>query len=138
MIFFPWKDEFSVGSREMDAQHHMLVDIINRLYCAMDQKKEKQNLNSILDELMKYAQTHFGSEESLMDRSRYPNLLEHKARHVGFSKDVLARRAMLSDGKSVSALELVYWLKDWLSIHILREDKSYAPYLSALDSGVRQ
>ena len=125
MDYFPWKEEYSVGIPEMDSQHRNLVAIINRRYSDLIDKKAEGSLAEVFDELIGYAEAHFKAEESLMETYEYPRLAEHAALHGDFREKVLEYKSRLGGSDRVTSLQVAYFLKDWLSGHILREDKDY-------------
>ena len=65
--FIKGKGEFSVGDEKLDSQHHKIIEIINTLYIAI-QEKESSTINSVLSELHEYTKTHFVYEENLMKK----------------------------------------------------------------------
>ncbi len=130
MPFFTWNASFSVGVKEMDAQHQKLVEMINRLHDAMRSGKGSQELGPILYELVDYSTFHFSAEEKLLTTHGYPALLTQKGEHDGFTKKVKGYREQYQQGKMVLSIEVLNFLKDWLAHHIQVEDKKYGSYLN--------
>ncbi len=64
MPVFTWADEYSVNVPEIDAQHKKLMDMINRLYEAMENGCGSQVVGQILDDLVVYTQNHFTYDPS--------------------------------------------------------------------------
>ena len=52
MVFFPWKDEYSVGIKKFDEQHKNLVGFLNELYEAMNNGRGKDILGKVLSNLV--------------------------------------------------------------------------------------
>lgn len=128
---FVWNDEYSVGIPEIDEQHRRLFDLINRLYDETMQGRSDEVLGTTLKELVDYTQTHFGFEEKLMQAAAYPAFREHQQEHIRLVKEVsdfIAKTPHKS--RNVIANELITFLFDWLTGHILETDKKYAPYLT--------
>lgn len=126
--FFEWSDAISVGVKEVDDQHKVLIGILNRLFVATAQRKGNEILAEILDALVEYARTHFELEERLMQDAGYnPVKLEaHREEHRTFFARLgeLSRKHAL--GGKPNSFEVVHFLKRWLHDHILVTDRGYA------------
>jgi hemerythrin-like metal-binding protein len=70
-----------------------------------------------------------------MESHQYPDLTNHKAEHDRFTKTVLDFQSKFHANEIGLTIEVMDFLKDWLSKHILGVDKKYAPFLNA--KGVR-
>jgi hemerythrin len=134
-VLFPWDSSYSVNIAIVDMQHKNLVSMVNELHQAMAGGTGKDKLGPILSNLIEYTQGHFATEERLMQTHAYPDFPAHKSEHehlTGKVKDF--QRRFLSNEVGLT-LELMEFLKDWLSKHILGCDKKYSPFLNA--RGVR-
>ena len=87
MALIKWNEKYSVNVNEFDYQHKKLVDLINELHDSMKQGKTKEVLGGILDELVKYTETHFKTEEEYFDKHSYVNSMSHKREHKEFTKN---------------------------------------------------
>lgn len=76
-----------------------------------------------------YIKEHFANEEALMQRHSYPGYLDHKVKHTALTNQVLEYANRLKEGKTTAAVELIEFLKNWLTAHIKSIDKKYGPYL---------
>ena len=64
--YIPWSEDLSVGLEEIDEQHKILINLINRLFNeAILKRADKALISDILDELIQYTIVHFAVEESL-------------------------------------------------------------------------
>lgn len=129
MAFIEWSEKFLTGVKEADEQHKKLVEVVNELYEAMKQGKGKEVLDKILDELVKYADYHFSTEETLMSKYGFPELAAHKKEHENFKvkiKEFLEKKAK---GEVTLSIEVMNFLKEWLVKHIMGTDKKYGPFL---------
>jgi hemerythrin-like metal-binding protein len=120
-----WSDEFNLGMAEIDAQHKVLLDLINQVWRAIVSNAERTQTLRIVEELEKYTLTHFTAEEIFMREIDYRDFPAHKDEHEKFVARVAEEKAKIAAGQSVS-LDLVHFLKDWLINHILVSDKQYA------------
>lgn len=134
MAFIDWNDRFSVGSLVLDQQHKALVALINQLHAAMLKGALKEDMRKVFGELVHYTDSHFKAEEEMMRQSGYPLLAGHRTEHVEFVLKARELQGRLLTGKLTVSLDLLRFLKSWLSEHILGSDQQYAPYLSAARS----
>jgi hemerythrin-like metal-binding protein len=130
MAILKWNEAYSVNVAVIDAQHKKLMELINQLYEAMKVGQGQSAVPQTLDELVKYTSQHFAAEERLMEIHGYPGLLRHRGQHLELLRQVEARRRELESGNGHLAVDLMMFLNDWLSRHVLEEDKQYAPFLN--------
>ena len=81
-----WKPSYSVGEPSLDAQHQQILRAINDLWAALDRNVGRETLMPLLDQLLRYADTHFKHEEKLMKEHGYPKLAEHRKAHAKLRK----------------------------------------------------
>jgi hemerythrin len=130
-----WNDTFSTGVKAMDEQHKGLVDTLNELHEAMLACKDKSAAGPLLSRLVKYTHDHFTSEEALMTRTKYPKLAAHFAKHKDLTAQVEAFVNRYQRGELSLNIDLLMFLRDWLTTHIQKEDREYGPWLN--QNGVR-
>ncbi|MCX7066579.1 MAG: bacteriohemerythrin [Methylococcales bacterium] len=135
--FVEWSDELSVGIEEIDEQHKVLVNLVNRLFdeTVVHQAGTSAVMEEILHELIEYTVIHFAVEESLFRIFHYPATETHTRHHDELKAQVLDIQKKVKQGEASLNTELLMFLKRWLTNHILQEDKLYAPFL--LSQGVK-
>lgn len=130
MSFFPWSDEYSVGLRVVDNDHKDLVNTVNALHDAITSGSERSEIGRIIGTLAQYVDEHFAREEALMEANEYPDLADHKCTHRYLARQVYAIRTIFaSKPQQIDPAKLLRFLRDWLTSHILEEDRKYVPYL---------
>jgi hemerythrin len=130
-LLFPWKEAYSVKIGVIDMQHKGLVNFLNELHQAMIEGRGKDVLGKILANLIKYTQVHFAAEEKLMQSHGYPGYPLHKPEHDRLTAQVLDFQRKFQSNEIALTIEVMEFLKDWLSKHILGSDKKYGPFLNA-------
>jgi hemerythrin-like metal-binding protein len=135
MALMTWSDKYSVGVKAIDAQHSTLVASLNELHDAMMKGQAQNVVGPLLQKLVKYTVDHFASEEAMMKTAKYPDLVAHHAKHVELTKQVSDFVGRYEKGEIALNMQLMNFLRDWLTTHILKEDKDYGPWLNK--SGIR-
>ncbi len=126
MAILTWSDQLELGIDSVDQQHRHLVDILNQLDEAVAVGSETSTILGLLDALVEYTHVHFSDEEGLMRQHGYDaqKFAQHQVQHRDFVAEV--RRQLNkahADPDSVTK-ELLSFLVQWLSEHILYSDKA--------------
>lgn len=128
---FQWTDTYTVNIAVLDRQHQGLFDTINELNDAMALGQGNAATEAVLRKLLDYTHTHFATEEGLMSKHKFPGLMQHKAEHDLFGKNVVQFLKEYKEGKSGVPVALLMFLCHWLKEHILVTDKAYSGFLIA-------
>lgn len=131
-----WTEMLSVGIEEIDAQHKVLVDLINQINEAILCHRGSEEAGAILQRLAEYTRIHFAVEESLFRLLGYPEYETHKSHHEQLIDQVERLRAKMQGGNVANSFEVLHFLRQWLTHHIMEEDKQYVPFL--LSRGVQK
>lgn len=131
MALINWSDSYSVKVKEIDNQHKKLVELINLLHDSMKEGKGKEALDKVLDELVKYTVYHFSYEERLFEKYGYPEAKIHTRQHNDLIEQVKKFVKDFESGKSILAMEVMNFLRDWLMKHISGDDKKYSSFFNA-------
>lgn len=126
MAFYEWQESFSVGEKEMDEQHKKLINLINHLHDAMKAGKASKEIGLIVNEMIDYTKFHFGAEEKLMAAKNYIGLGSQKAEHAAFIKKSQEFQNEINSGKLAVSMDVLSFLKEWLTNHILITDMKYS------------
>lgn len=126
MPLINWDDKLSVKVKEIDDQHKKLIGMVNDLHDAMIKGSSKDIIGKILSEMTAYTVTHFATEEKYMVKFGYTGYMEHKTEHKNFVVKATDLKAKFDSGKMMLSVEIMNFLKDWLSKHILGTDKKYS------------
>jgi hemerythrin-like metal-binding protein len=126
---FEWNPRYSVQIGSIDAQHQTLFHLAEELHTAMSVGRGKTALSRILDRLVQYTMVHFAHEERLMRLHDYPGLATHKAQQEALTQQVQQFQAEFNAGKTTVTVQLMIFLRDWLTGHIAGSDQKYVPLL---------
>jgi hemerythrin len=127
---FQWSDDFNVDIQEIDEQHKVLVDLLNQLHHAIQERRGKVASREILDQLADYTKTHFLLEESLMRVLHYPGLEIHRHQHEDLVTQIHELQRKLDEENATITFELLHFLKMWLIQHINESDKRFGDFFA--------
>lgn len=124
-----WTDQFNTGIAEVDHDHRRLVALINELEVILAQDAELARVGGVIDDLVDYADYHFGREERMQRDMGYDQAQAHAAIHTRFGHDMgeMVGACMLNPTPE-TASQLNAYLRSWLLEHILVEDMKFAAY----------
>jgi hemerythrin len=125
-----WDSSFETGIPEIDAQHRHLVEIINTLSDDIGHAT-KNALAATIVQLKEYAQYHFRTEEGIMEQSGYKELEEHRDEHERFVDQILLFDLDIILATEGLAWDMLYFLRGWLTNHILQVDKKFSASIQA-------
>lgn len=122
---FEWRDDLSIGVKEIDDQHRELISRTNHLMEAIKDGTGKNEAEGIFAYLEKYVHIHFETEEKFMDSINYPFLGEQKEAHAEFGHIIAGVREKIdSEGMTPSTMILVQnKVCNWIINHVTNLDK---------------
>ncbi len=128
-----WKEEYSVGVKEIDDQHKQLFKIINDLIRVINATPSEKAVSDIVNKLIAYKAVHFGTEEKYFHQFNFEGTAEHEAAHAMFNKRVSVIQTEHKEDVIAFAFALVDFLEDWLIGHLLGLDQKYKTCFSEHD-----
>jgi len=132
MALVTWSEKLSVGVRSIDDQHKKLVTLLNQLHDGMMAGRGKEALGPVLKGLIDYTATHFKYEEDLFARTGYAERAAHQKEHADLVRRVLeVQKTYHEKGPSVLTIQVMNFLKDWLTAHIQGSDMKYGAHLQS-------
>lgn len=123
-----WDRRYEVGHERIDAEHKIFLGLIVSFHEATEQGASKEKLIRILNEITKYADFHFISEENIMMDHHYPNLQDHAKLHFILQCD-LRDKFHLFKADKIPPQEVFDFLFYWFALHTSSEDKKLARYI---------
>lgn len=134
MAFIDWSPALSVGFEEIDSDHRKLIDLVNRLSDAVSNEADMSVSGEIIEELISYTSWHFRHEERLMQNFGDPELLNHKQEHLNLLEQVSEIKQRFDNGDKGVPEEMLPFLKEWLTHHILETDMKTGHFLADKDA----
>jgi hemerythrin len=129
MSLIRWQESFFIGEPTIDADHQVIVSLLNELSDAHEDENVRDVVGSVLNALVVYISGHFEREECLMRQFHYPELLRHQEEHRRFAARVHLIQSQYLAGEHSAVDELLDFLKNWFVDHILGEDTQLRPWV---------
>ncbi len=120
-----WDDKYSVGVAQIDDQHKLIFSAINELFDVINTNDPEKYLKGVVDELLKYKNIHFATEEKYFEMFNYEGTKKHEERHKQFSEELEALIEKYPKYTMEFAFELVDFVENWLIDHIMNTDQKY-------------
>ena len=123
-----WDDDFSTGVEEIDRQHKDFVKLINRLNIVQEHGNKKAIAVRLLNELGKYVEYHFASEENIMFLTQYPALERQQQAHAALLDEYTNRvKTFLNDKGTIE--DVISFLAGWFAKHTVEEDRKIGHHI---------
>ena len=124
-----WNDAYAIGNERIDFEHKIFIGLIAEFQLAIANSSPKDRLVRILNEILKYAEFHFVSEENLMLESGYPEVNQHRLLHMQLLSRFSVKIYEMELGMCQPD-EVDRFLIDWFTHHTKQEDKRIVDHLS--------
>lgn len=125
-----WNDSYSVGVKQFDDQHKMVIGVLNRVFKLFTINTQQDELKQVLSELATYARDHFKSEEQLLEKFKFHGLETHNAEHRLYERKIDELQVRFDAADEKVKTELLEFLADWWMGHIQGCDKDYTRFLN--------
>lgn len=130
MALISWSDSLSVKIHSIDEQHKKLVNMLNGLHDSMQKGDSKEVLGKVLEGLALYTVKHFQYEEELFAKHGYAESDGHRAEHQDLLTQVTELQNKYNSNEDfMLGIEVLDFLKKWLTNHIQGSDKRYSTFL---------
>ncbi|MBF0136116.1 MAG: hemerythrin domain-containing protein [Magnetococcus sp. DMHC-1] len=125
-----------VGVAQFNRDHQKLMDHILEFHELIDglnrrrpTSRDWESINRLLGFMGEYGQSHFQGEETLMLRHKYPEYEAHRREHNDLlTKFSLIRNKLIREKNILFAVDLKFFLLEWLLNHSSRTDMQYRDF----------
>jgi hemerythrin len=128
-----WDEKYATGIELIDSQHKELFSLTNELFraCMSDNETLKGVFTETMGRMVDYVRFHFGAEQVLLQRLKYPDYDGHKKQHDNLIRDILDAVNAYNKGEKFVANQFVRTMRDWILSHIALTDKQYVAFIAA-------
>ena len=130
MPLLVWNEALSVNNELFDRQHRKIAELINDLHDGMVAAKNREELDAAIDSLIACTRFHFAEEEQHMKKHSYPGLKAHKFEHDMLMQQVQDLQRQYRAGNTLLTPGVMMFLKNWLILHIQRDDMKFGAYIN--------
>lgn len=124
-----WESVYSVGIKELDAQHRQLIDFMNVVYERLDTQVHTGDYSDFFAKLKEHAGSHFATEEKYFVQFKYEGAAAHKKEHRKITARIDKLEEEFSKNPSLTIVfETLQFLDDWLFDHTMMYDKKYVEH----------
>ncbi|GAB4295721.1 MAG: hypothetical protein Fur0025_33010 [Oscillatoriaceae cyanobacterium] len=122
-----WNESLAIGLPLIDMQHKQLLDQMDALVEALNNKQDLKQLENLLSYLDMYVNNHFGYEEQCMNLKKCPVAGKNQESHQYFKTRLAGIRQMIKEPSSESlSRQVSVELRDWFVKHISTIDMKLA------------
>ena len=126
-------ESLRVGHHQIDSQHEELFSLFDDIENATRDGADLPVLDSTINDLIDYTDTHFTFEKELMLTADFPNLKQHICEHKKMMAQAigyLIRYKSKRESSREIAIDIHDFIKSWFTNHIAAEDKGLSHYLN--------
>jgi len=132
-----WDNKIDTGIPWIDNQHKKLLERLNVLLNAVVHDKGFEETGKSITFLKEYTKAHFGTEESLMQKHKFPGRETQKKQHKYFIEkmDKYVDDYAQGGASKELAVKVAKELWEWFKNHITQEDIKFGEFLKANSHG---
>lgn len=123
-----WQSKYETGHPRIDFEHRVFLDLLTQFASEVDGNAAAHRLRRTATEILKYADFHFFSEESIMLAVGYPDYDHHHRLHQALLKELrdFIESVAVDTWRSEAMVE---FLVKWFVSHTASEDIKLARYV---------
>lgn len=120
---FEWKDEYSLGDTDIDAEHQALIGLANVIF---ESTNQSERLKHVM-ELYRHIRKHFADEEKVMRDHHYPEYFAQVDEHNSMLSSLVASSDTIREG-NWNQDQIADFMTLWVN-HIAESDRGFREYL---------
>jgi hemerythrin len=125
MPLLTWKPEYTVGNRDIDAQHQYLIELVNELHDRMSTGERADTLEPLLSALIRFVAAHFAAEERHMQACRFHGYTQQRLENQALAEQLNRFVSDFRARRDAAALQLSTFLKYSMHDHMSVADQAY-------------
>ncbi|HNY32660.1 MAG TPA: hemerythrin family protein [Fibrobacteria bacterium] len=131
MAIASWSEQIVTRFENIDAQHRALFSLMEEIEAEMASDPSNRGVGNRFRQLLEFTELHFATEENLMRKLDYRDMLTHLQAHRELRDRITDATAMHLDGADLHS-ELLAILSSWLVDHIREHDIPMARWMRGL------
>ena len=130
MALLSWSNQYQIDNDLIDAEHQELFRLVNSFHSLWTEKRNRQDIAKVLNQLIVYAEMHFRHEEQIMETAEYPNLDQHRQVHDSMIETIFQLQQSYETRNAHLEMNTMKFVKSWLLEHILQNDYLFRDFLA--------
>ena len=126
-----WKSQYETGIPIIDEQHRRLFETLDQVQEAVAHGSTKNEIRGFVQALLAATREHFRTEEAIMTRHGFPDLLAHIREHEMMLEKLEDLNQRFEESQDSMALLVTTFMGGWLRHHISEGDFNYAQYIKS-------
>ncbi len=127
--FFKWQDAYSVNVQTLDEHHQTLVEMTNRLFVAVLERKASQIIVNLLETMRDHCHMHFAMEEQFLARISHKDLASHRHENRKLLEVLDSLREKQQREDKPIYFDMLCFIKHWMRDHFQSLGGSELPRL---------
>ncbi|OGI00961.1 MAG: hypothetical protein A2Y25_06775 [Candidatus Melainabacteria bacterium GWF2_37_15] len=130
-----WQKEYESGIEEIDQQHKDIINTLNEIYFAIENREFQGKLSELLDAFDFYVTIHLNTEENYAEKYDFPKIIELKESHE-YLRSTYKHLQFIHKGSEkecISRIPYIFHLhsvmREWLGYHLVTLDKELFDFL---------
>ncbi|MGC2164857.1 MAG: hemerythrin domain-containing protein [Gallionella sp.] len=112
-------------------QHRNLIDKLNELNGAIAAAEPRENIYTIIEEIIAYTRFHFSTEERFMIETGFEDIEWHKEKHRQLIQDAISLKEKLNHiGEEMFTDWFVHWPFGRVLAHIQYADRQFENHIN--------
>ncbi len=124
-----WQPKYEIGVEKIDFEHKIFLTLIHEFEQQIQSFPDPDLLLHRMEEIRKYAEFHFLSEENVMMESHFSEFEIHRGFHQTLLQELNAKIHSVQS-KAMKPESLVEFIFEWFVVHTTQEDQRIAKHLS--------
>lgn len=125
---FDFQAEFLLGIAEIDAEHRMLVDLLNETHALISSGQREAARQRFVETLSTYVDQHFTNEEAFMQQIGFPGIEDHRKIHENFKASFNELKPLIVTYDDEAFRKALGDAFAWIVTHIGKTDRRYARF----------
>jgi len=127
-MYIHWEKELELDNPLIDTQHRILILLCRKLDISIKTREADKTIINVMQELKKFTEFHFVSEENLMREIGYPHVDDHAHIHSDLLRQLDIALSKIGHRQEFPE-DLLFFLNKWLAYHVIHEDLKIADYV---------
>ena len=129
--YFEWSDDYSVSVRKFDDQHRGMINLINAMIFAVEEKLDRGATENIIMNVLEFTSSHFRQEEKILEETGFCEYYNHRRLHEELLRSAFEYNDLYRNN-IIEGANFALYLMGWVLLHINKEDKKYTAHLNSL------